>query len=299
MTIKATFLKGANTITVNGLYQWDYGRVLEIECEDIGSEIAEVHFACHNMSVAVVRSCTFADGVGSVKIPDTCLEQTTPITAWIYRINGTEGHTFKTINLPVIARTRPAMGKDIPQEISNKYTELLTEVNEAVDALENGNVTAKRATNAENADYATTAGNASSAGYATSAGSANTAGRAETAGSATTINKYLHNVQCKEAAGTSGLKCVFTFQIVTGTPSPITFSELQSLLVSNGFTTKDKLLPCSGYVYVTSNNIFYIVGGLCVDTNLQLLVHGLDGTSQYLKGDASTFEVSSDVVILL
>lgn len=179
MAIKALFPSGKNSITVSGLYQWDYGQVLEIESADIGSEIVEVHFACTNMTEAVVRPCTFANGVGTVTIPDSCLEQHTTINAWIYRIEGTQGHTVATIILPVTARPRPSIAREIPTEISNRYTELITEVNEAVDALENGNVTVKQAQNASTSDSARTAGNSSTANYATNAGSANTAKKAE------------------------------------------------------------------------------------------------------------------------
>ena len=173
MGLKATFTIGENSTTVTGLYQWDYGRVLEIESQDIGSEIVEIHFACPSMTEAIVRSCTFIDGVGEVTIPDACLEQANTITAWIYQIHGTEGHTSKTISLPVSARTRPSVSRDIPSEVSDQYTELLTAVNEAVDALQNGNIIVSNATNAANANYATSAGNAASANYATTAATAN------------------------------------------------------------------------------------------------------------------------------
>lgn len=178
MAIKALFPAGQDQITVSGLYQWDYGQMLEIESIDIGSEVVEVHFACSNMSEAIVRPCTFTVGVGTVAIPDDCLEQASPITAWVYEIEGTQGRTRKVITLPITARTRPSVGRDIPQEISNRYTELITEVNEAVDALESGNIVAKKAEHATLADKATSAGNASSANYAVSAGSADTAIRA-------------------------------------------------------------------------------------------------------------------------
>ena len=178
MAIKALIPAGQDDITVSGLYQWDYGQVLEIESIDLGSKVAEVHFACANMSEAIVRPCTFTMGVGTVAIPDDCLEQESSITAWVYEIEGTQGRTRKVITLPIIARTRPSVARDIPQEISNRYTELITEVNEAVDALESGNVVAKQAEHATLADKATSAGNASSANYAVSAGSADTATRA-------------------------------------------------------------------------------------------------------------------------
>lgn len=203
MSIKATFPAGAKTVSVSGLYQWDYGQILEIESADMGTEIVEVHFACPSMSEAVVRSCSFTNGVGTVTIPDTCLEQTNTITAWVYRISGTQGHTLKTITMPITARTRPAGSRDIPQEISNKYTELLTELNEVIDSLEKGDVPVTRALNA---DSATTAGNAQSAAYAVAAGSADSASHATTADSATIADKIYYSYLRQSTVSTDGIE---------------------------------------------------------------------------------------------
>ena len=172
MAIKVNIPSGQNTATVSGLYQWDYGQVLEIESADLGNMIGEVHFACSSMSEAVVVSCNFTEGIGSVAIPDECLEQSSNITAWIYEISGTQGRTRKVITIYVTARTRPSVGQDIPTEISNRYTELITEVNEAINALKNGDVVVKKATEAVTASTATSAGNASTANYAVQAGKA-------------------------------------------------------------------------------------------------------------------------------
>ena len=181
MGIKVNFTDGSPTASASGLYQWDYGQILEIECAELGSEIMEVHFACRGMNEAIVRSCSFSNGVGTVTIPDQCLEQTEPITAWIYSVSGTQGHTVKAITLPIIARTRPSVSRDVPMEHINLYGEALNEINEAINNLENGNITAAKATHANIADMANTATNAGSASYATSAGSATNATNAEKA----------------------------------------------------------------------------------------------------------------------
>ncbi len=165
MALKAIFPTGANTLTLNGLYQWDYGRVLEIESADIGTQTVEIHFACQNMTEAIVRVCSFTNGFGNVTIPDVCLEQSSPITVWIYEINGTEGRTLKSAVLNVAARTRPSKTRDIPQEIADKYTELITEINESIDAFEHGQITVEKAVNSQIADFAKTAGNAESAAH--------------------------------------------------------------------------------------------------------------------------------------
>ncbi len=179
MSIKVSIPTGKEVVSATGLYQWDYGQILEIESPDIGSEVVEVHFACANMTEAIVRPCSFSNGVGTVVIPDQCLEQTTPVTAWVYRIEtiydaagmvvSVEGRTIKTITLPITARTRPSIAREIPQVFSDKYTELISEINEAVDGLEHGNITAAKAIDADNAnkaDYATAAGNAANASHA-------------------------------------------------------------------------------------------------------------------------------------
>ena len=177
MAIKATFPAGKNETVTDSLYQWDYGQVLEIESAVLGSNTVEVHFACTNMSEAIVRVCTFSEGgIVTVAIPDDCLEQSSPITAWIYEIAGTQGRTSKVIRIPVIARTRPSVGHDIPTEISDQYTQLITNVNEVIDKLENGQVSVKKAETATKADLATTAGNASTANYAVSAAKATVLG---------------------------------------------------------------------------------------------------------------------------
>jgi hypothetical protein len=178
MAIKATFKDRENSTTVSGLYQWDYGQVLEIEAVDLPA-IVEVHFACPNMKEAIVRSCSVVNGVGTVTIPDVCLEQSGTISAWVYAIEGTGGRTVKTITLPITARTRPNISQDIPVEVSSRYTELITEVNEAVGALQTGAVAVAFATNAEEASHANTAGNASSASHATFADRANGATHAD------------------------------------------------------------------------------------------------------------------------
>lgn len=171
MALKATFTTGSNTTTVTGLYQWDYGQELEIESGDLETEIVEIHFASSKMSEAIVRSCAFTNGVGSVTIPDICLEQQSTITAWIYRISDTQGHTLKTITLPITARVRPSKTREIPAEVSDRYTELITEVNETIEALEKGSITVAKSVDATNANHAASAGNAATANYATSAGS--------------------------------------------------------------------------------------------------------------------------------
>ena len=204
MAIKVRFNEGESVVTVTSLYQWDYGQALEIECLEIGTELMEVHFACSGMSEAIVRACQFVDGIGTVNIPDQCLEQTNNITAWLYSISANQGHTIKTMTIPVIGRIRPSALRDVPPEYINKYAEAIEEINEAVNSIEKGNITAVRAISANTAKSADTAKNAESATYATSAGSATTAGSANTATSTGNVTPTLV-ASCKitNGAGTA------------------------------------------------------------------------------------------------
>lgn len=173
MAIKAKIPSGQNSFRTNPMWQWDYGQTLEIEAENLPSLI-EVHFACREMTEAVVHTCSAVNGVATVAIPDRCLEQTSDITAWVYEIDGTAGRTIYSVTIPITARTRPARSESIPQTVQDTYTQLITEVNELLASLQNGGV---------NVGYANTAG---SALHAATAKSAETATSANTAGIATT-----------------------------------------------------------------------------------------------------------------
>lgn len=168
MVIKARFTEGVTSVTTKSLYQWDYGQKLEIESADLPA-MFEVHFACQGMKEAVVVPCSTTDGVGVVTIPNKCLEQSSTITAWVYEIDGETGSTTKVIAIPVVPRVRPSGNEDMPQHIEDKYTELLSRLNDALTALESGNIVVAKAAIAETADYATASGNAASATHATEA----------------------------------------------------------------------------------------------------------------------------------
>lgn len=167
MSIKAVFTAGVDAITVNGLHQWDYGQKLEIDI-DTDATIIEVHFACVGMREAIVRVCDSTTGCAIARIPDICLEQTTPITAWVFEKDANEGTgtTTKKIILPIIARTRPSVSVDIPPDVSNTYAELITAVNNAVDRLREGTVKVSNATHADEAGRADAAALADRANYA-------------------------------------------------------------------------------------------------------------------------------------
>lgn len=174
MAIKAKIPSGQNSFRTNPMWQWDYGQTLEIEADNLPSLI-EVHFACREMTEAVVHTCSAVNGVATVAIPDRCLEQTSDITAWVYEIKGAAGRTIYSVTIPITARTRPARSESIPQSVQDTYTQLITEVNELLASLQNGEVNVGYATKAGSADKATKADNADTATSANTAGSATSA----------------------------------------------------------------------------------------------------------------------------
>lgn len=131
MNLKAIFPSGATELTVNGLHQWDYGRKLDIHAPDLPA-LVEVHFACSGMDEAIVRVSSAVGGVASVAIPDRCLEQSSPITAWVYEVGETSGQTIKTLTLNIKARTRPQAEGTIDPETSDKYTEAVGAMNDTI-----------------------------------------------------------------------------------------------------------------------------------------------------------------------
>lgn len=155
MNLLAIIPSGQTEITVNGLHQWDYGRLLEIRSSSLPATV-EVHFACSGMDEAVVRVCESSQVEGSdvkvvtAAIPDLCLEQTTPIVAWVYEVNssGSSGQTTVTIKLPIMARPKPAPRSSVPTAVADQYTELLAAVNTHVDNLRDGTVIAGEAVKA-------------------------------------------------------------------------------------------------------------------------------------------------------
>lgn len=295
MNLIAIIPSGQTEITVNGLHQWDYGRQLEIHSDELPVSV-EVHFACTGMDTAVVRPCSGAGGVAVVSIPDRCLEQTTPITAWVFEINGTSGLTTKKINLPIIARTRPSITEDIPTEVSDKYTEAVTAMNEAVATVIDGGI---KVSKASNADYATNAGNAvransaAEADFATnaqSADSANVAGQALNSGMADKAKEldalYHHTLSITfdtyiEGAKVGNAVLVFPFSA----PRSFSADQVQNLVSSfltSGLGTQRR---CQG-TYVQGTHMDIIQGFSCS-------VDSLGMTSMFLYTPTTSVRVNA------
>ena len=285
MAIKVQFPVGEANVTVGGLYQWDYGQVLEIECAEIGSEMLEAHFACPNMTEAIVRTCSFSNGVGTVAIPDECLEQTGLVTVWLCRVDSIQRRTIKVATLPLTARTRPNNSRDVPTNYTDKYGQLIEEVNEAINALENGEVTAAKAQAAVSAENARTAGSATSATYATSAGSAGT------------VNKYLHNLRIK-ISGSTGTG-VLIFQSITTSQDTITKDNLVKQMNDAGIKL-GRYIPCSGYLKLTATGLIYSLIEVTFSGSL-LYTSGIASSGATFDGSVSLSEctVSDNTIVAI
>lgn len=107
MNIKATFPVGTHKITVHGLTQWDRGRTLTISASDLPGS-CEVHLACMGQSEALICECTGTGSGITVGIPEHCLEQSQPITVWVYATAALHGVTTHTIILPIEPRPKPS-----------------------------------------------------------------------------------------------------------------------------------------------------------------------------------------------
>lgn len=169
MVTKVSFPQGGTTVTVEPMYQWDYGRKLEIDATGI-STVVEIHFACRGMTESIAYTCSVKNGVLTVPIPSSCLEQTTPISAWIVA----NGITTHEITIPITPRTRPPKSTDVPQDLGSRVIE---EMNSVVDGLRDGSIPAKVTETAKKATTADTAKNAEMATVATSAVHATTASK--------------------------------------------------------------------------------------------------------------------------
>ena len=104
--IKANF-KAYSTYVTDSLYQWDINQKLTVTGLNL-SVAPEVHFSNNSMDKAIVKQSRMTDHIVTVDIPNSLLQQPLRIYAHI-GIN--EGDTFKTIEIieiPVIAKTRPA-----------------------------------------------------------------------------------------------------------------------------------------------------------------------------------------------
>lgn len=104
--IKANFSTYGTYVT-DSLHQWDINQVLNVTGLNL-TVVPEVHFSNSHTDRAIVRQATMTNRVVSVEVPNSLLQEPLRIFA---HIGVYEGRTFKVVEMveiPVIARKRPA-----------------------------------------------------------------------------------------------------------------------------------------------------------------------------------------------
>lgn len=106
--MKVIFDSGQPYITVRGLYQWDFGQMIQIYGLDIRPQSSiEVHFSQSGMEDALRGEAEYSEGVVTCRIPDSVLATGLDITVHLYVTTPDYGKTIRTIKFPVIKRKKP------------------------------------------------------------------------------------------------------------------------------------------------------------------------------------------------
>jgi hypothetical protein len=126
-----------NNYVTDSLYQWDLNQDLFVTGLDL-KKVPEIHFNNANMDRAIVRQATLDDEIIKVRIPNSMLQESLPIKAYIGIY---EGETFKVVEvveIPVIARKRPFdyAFEDTDGEIYS-YKALENKINECYEYMTN------------------------------------------------------------------------------------------------------------------------------------------------------------------
>lgn len=97
-----------NCYSVESLYKWDTGQVLEIHGLSL-DVTPQVHFAHEGDNLAIVQPATMdASGVIRAAVPDILLQSTARLCAYICTQQGDEFKTLYKLVIPVTSRAKPA-----------------------------------------------------------------------------------------------------------------------------------------------------------------------------------------------
>lgn len=122
-TITAVFKEGSLSTRATGLWQWDYGQILEIVGLPLPRSV-ELHIV--QKSNMISRIGLTEDSVTRVAIPDDYLETSDPITIYVYLHTGEDdGETEYRIILPIIPRPKPVDYDTEDHEVSVAYQALV------------------------------------------------------------------------------------------------------------------------------------------------------------------------------
>ena len=138
--IYAKFNSTVTNVITNSVTQWDYGRTLRIDGLNLPTAI-RIDFCISGEQTTTSRIGTTKDNVTDVVIPDSLLEQSQTIVAYVYLNDTTTGKTVRTITIPVVARPQPEE-HDTP-ESKELFAETIGLVNEIADRVEDAETATK------------------------------------------------------------------------------------------------------------------------------------------------------------
>lgn len=135
--ITAKFNPNSNYAIAPGLWQWDYGQILQVSGTGITENI-EIHFSLSEFGgEAEVLIAVYDDDTDTlnVHIPGHFLVETSStdyrLYAFIYVNSGTDGETIYKIILPIKARPKPIDYDDKEDDAFNAaLAEVIRQVNE-------------------------------------------------------------------------------------------------------------------------------------------------------------------------
>lgn len=129
-----------NEISItDALYQYDYGRELQIKGLSLPQSV-EIHFSfTETIGESTTVLGTTTDDITSVIIPNEFLQKETTedyiIYVYIYVADENKGQTIKEIKLYVKARTKPAELEDLDDEQTRLLEQLISAINSKADNI--------------------------------------------------------------------------------------------------------------------------------------------------------------------
>lgn len=138
--VYAKFTPNSTNTTTSPVTQWDYGRKLRIEGLKLPTAV-RIDFGVLGSQTTIGRIGLTNDGVTDVVIPDSFLEQSNNIVAYVYVSDTTEGKTIRTINIPVKERAKPEEYNT--PESKELFVEAIEAVNDVAVRAENAESKAK------------------------------------------------------------------------------------------------------------------------------------------------------------
>ena len=129
--LEAIFGETTETVTLSGLYQWDYGQKLYIKGLNLPSTL-EIHFSNKKVNEAIVMVATTEGEYTIVDIPNKLLEENKDIIAYIFYTHATEGKTLKKVVLKVEERTKPQDFISENPDASGLLEDVLNKINQNI-----------------------------------------------------------------------------------------------------------------------------------------------------------------------